>query len=102
MDYSKAFDTVKRKLLVDILQSLDVDQAELQLLTSHRCVDEYQTRSTTRMCGFPIFICLVYRNDYEGIRGYGGVIIGGTVVNNLRYIFYFLNLLCGISHGDLI
>ena len=32
MDYSNAFDTVKRKFLVDILQSLDVDQTELQLL----------------------------------------------------------------------
>ena len=33
-DYSKAFDTVKHKLLVNLLQSLDVDQAELRLLTS--------------------------------------------------------------------
>ena len=34
LTYSKAFDTVKHKLLVDQLQSLDVDQAELRLLTS--------------------------------------------------------------------
>ena len=34
IDYSKAFDTVKHKLLVDLLQSPDVDQAELRLLTS--------------------------------------------------------------------
>ena len=34
IDYSKAFDTVKHKLLVDLLQSLDVDQAELRLLIS--------------------------------------------------------------------
>ena len=33
-DYSKAFDTVKHKLLVDLSQSLDVDQAELRLLIS--------------------------------------------------------------------
>ena len=32
IDYHKSFDTVKHKLLVDLLQSLDVDQAELQLL----------------------------------------------------------------------
>ena len=37
IDYSKAFDTVKHKLLVDLLQSLDVDQAELRLLTSRYC-----------------------------------------------------------------
>ena len=34
INYSKAFDTVKHKLLVDLLQSRDVDQAELRLLTS--------------------------------------------------------------------
>ena len=35
IDYSKASDAVKHKLLVDLLQSLDVDQAELRLLISH-------------------------------------------------------------------
>ena len=46
-DYSKAFDTFKHTLLVDLLQSLDIDQAELRLLTSLywnqvavRCVDD--------------------------------------------------------------
>ena len=34
IDYSKAFDTVKYKFLVDLLQSLDVDQAELRLVIS--------------------------------------------------------------------
>ena len=34
IDYSKAFDTVKHKLLMDLLQSLDVDQAEIRLLSS--------------------------------------------------------------------
>ena len=34
IDYSKACDTVKHKLLLDLLQSLDVDQAELRLLIS--------------------------------------------------------------------
>ena len=37
------------------------------------------------MCGFPTCICLIYKNDYEGIRGHGGFRIGVTVVNNLRY-----------------
>ena len=32
IDYSKAFDRVKHKLLVDLLQSLDFDQAELRVL----------------------------------------------------------------------
>ena len=32
IDYSKALDTVIHKLLVDLLQSLDVDQVELRLL----------------------------------------------------------------------
>ena len=34
IDYSKAFDTAKHKLLLDPLQSLDVDQTELRLLIS--------------------------------------------------------------------
>ena len=34
INYSKVFDTVKHKLLVDILQSLDVDRTELRLLIS--------------------------------------------------------------------
>ena len=34
IDYSKAFDAVKHKWLVNLLQSLDVDQAELRLLIS--------------------------------------------------------------------
>ena len=34
IDYIKAFDTVKHKLLVELLQSLDVDQTELRLLIS--------------------------------------------------------------------
>ena len=41
IEYSKAFDTVKHKLLVDLLQSLDVDQAELRLLSVVvRCGDD--------------------------------------------------------------
>ena len=34
IDYSKAFDTVKHKLLMYLLQSLDVDLAELRWLIS--------------------------------------------------------------------
>ena len=75
IDYSKAFDTVKHKLLVDLLQSLGVDQAELWLLTSlylNQKVDKHQTTSMTRVCGFSTFIFLVCRNEYEENRGHGG------------------------------
>ena len=34
IDYSKAFDTVKHDLLVELLQSLDVDDADTRLLTN--------------------------------------------------------------------
>ena len=34
IDYSKAFDTVKHDLLVELLQSLDVDDADTLLLTN--------------------------------------------------------------------
>ena len=33
IDYSKAFDTVKHDSLVELLQSLDIDDADTQLLT---------------------------------------------------------------------
>ena len=39
---------------------------------SEMWVDEHQTRSATRVCGFSTFIYLVYRNDYDVIRGHGG------------------------------
>ena len=34
IDYSKAFDTVKHDSLVELLQSLDVDDADTRLLTN--------------------------------------------------------------------
>ena len=34
IDYSKAFDTVKHESLVELLQSLDVDNSETRLLTN--------------------------------------------------------------------
>ena len=86
VDYSKAFDTVKHKLLVDLLQSLDVDQAALRLLiniywnqtAAVRC-DDYISAWTSIKQGvrqgcvaLPPFIRLIYRNDFEGIMGHGG------------------------------
>ena len=37
IDYSKAFDTVKHDSLVELLQSLDVDDADTRLLTNLYC-----------------------------------------------------------------
>ena len=67
---------VKHKLLVDLLQALNIDQAELQLLTSLywnqtaavRC--DHDINEYDKGCGFSTFICLVYRSYYEGISGH--------------------------------
>ena len=48
-------------------------------------MDTHQTMSTTRVCGFSTFICFVYINYYEGIRGHVFFRIGGAVVNIQRY-----------------
>ena len=38
------------------------------------------------MCGFSAFICLVYRNIMRELEDMEGFRIGGTVVNNRRYV----------------
>ena len=83
IDYSKAFDKDNHTLLVDLLQSLDVDPAELGLLTSLywnqtaavRCDDDISAWMSIRQgvrqgCGFSTFICLIYGNDYEGFQNW--------------------------------
>ena len=99
IDYSKAFDTVKHKLLVDLLQSLDVDQAELRLLISLywnqtaavRCDDAISAwtsikqgvrqEGVTSPHSFALYTEIIMRElwDMKGLR------IGGIVVNNLSY-----------------
>ena len=99
IDYSKAFDTVKHKLLVDLLQSLVIDQAELRLLISLywnqtaavRCDDAISAwtsikQGVRQVCVaapnlFVLYTYMIMRElwDMEGFR------IGGTVVSNLRY-----------------
>ena len=99
VDYSNAFDTVKHKLLVDLLQPLDVDQAELRLLISLywnqtaavRCDDDISARTRIKQgvrqgvwllpILFTLYTEMIMRElwDMEGFK------IGGTIVNNLRY-----------------
>ena len=98
IDYSKMFDTVKHKLLVDLLLSLDVDQAERRLLmrlyrnqtAAVRCDDDISAcmnmeQGVRQGCVtsphlFSVYTYIIMRElgDMEGFR------IGGTVVNNLR------------------
>ena len=87
IDYSKAFDTVKHNLLVELLQSLDVDDADTQLLTNLywtqtaavRCdkdlsgMDEHQTRSMTGLCSISTLVRIVHRNDNERNRRHGRI-----------------------------
>ena len=99
IDYCKALDTVKHKLLVDLLQSLDVDEAELRLLTSLywnqiaavRCDEDISAWMSIKqgVCQgcvasphlYVFYTEMIIRElgDMDGFK------IGGTVVNNLRY-----------------
>ena len=99
IDYSKAFDTVKHKLLVYLLQSLDVDQTELRLLTSLycnqtaavRCDGDISTWMSIKQgvrqgCVASPHLFALYTE--MSMREYGdmdGFRIGGTVVNNRSY-----------------
>ena len=99
IDYSKAFDTVKHDWLVELLQSLDVDDTDTRILTNL-----YWTQTPTVQCDkdlsewmsitqgvrqgcvasphlFALYIEMIMREiaDMEGFR------ISGKVVNNLRY-----------------
>ena len=99
IDYSKAFDTVKHDSLVELLQSLGVDDAATRLLTNL-----YWTQTDAVQCDkdlsewmsikqgvrqgcvayphlFALYTKIIMREieDMEGFR------IGGQVVNNLRY-----------------
>ena len=99
IDYSKAFDTVKYKLLVDLLQSLDVDQTGLRLLifflnwnqtAAVRCDDDINAWTSIKQevrkgCVasphlFALYTEMIMRELWD-MEGFG---IGGIVVNNLR------------------
>ena len=99
IDYSKAFDAVKHKSLVELLQSLDVNKSETRLLTnlywkqtaSVRCGDNISEwldikQGVRQGCVaspylFALYTELIMRelDDMDGFR------IGSTVVNNFRY-----------------
>ena len=98
IDYSKAFDTVKSKLLVDLLQLFDVDKSELRLLTSLcwnqtatvRCDDDISVWISIKQRArqgcvasphlFASYTEMIMRELWDM-----GFIIVSTVVNNLRY-----------------
>ena len=99
IDYSKAFDTVKHDSLVELLQSLDVDEADTRLLTNLywtqtaavRCdkdMSEWKSINQGVRQGcvasphlFALNTEMIMREieDMEGFRN------GGKVVNNIRY-----------------
>ena len=98
-NYNKAFDTVKHMLLVDLLQSLDVDQTYIRLLISlywnqtaaMRRDDDISAWTSSQQGArqgcvaspdlFALYTGMIMKElgDMDGFR------IGGTVVNNLRY-----------------
>ena len=99
IDYSKAFDTVKHDSLVELLQSLDVDDADTRLLTNLywtqtaavRCdkdLSEWMSikQGVRQGCvASPHLFALYTEMIMREIEDMGGFRIGGKVVNNIRY-----------------
>ena len=96
IDYSKAFDTVKHDSLVELLQSLDVDDADTAsnkpvLDSSSRCdkdLSEWMSikQGVRQGCvASPHLIALYTEMIMREIEDMEGFRIGGKVVNNLRY-----------------
>ena len=98
IDYSKAFDTVKHDSWVELLQSLDVGDADTRLLTNL-----YWTQTATVRCDKDLSewmsikqgvrqgcvasphlfaLCTEMMREIEDMEGFR---IGGKVVNNIRY-----------------
>ena len=99
IDYSKAFNTVKHESLVELMQSLDVDDADTRLLTNLHWTQTFAVRCDKDLnewmsikqgvrqgCVasphlFALYTEMIMREieDMEGFR------ISGKVVNKLRY-----------------
>ena len=97
--YSKAFDTVKHESLVELLQSLDIAKSETRLLTNLywkqtaavRCGDDisellYIKQDVRQGCVVSTHLFALYTEMImRELDDMDGFIIGGTVVNNLKY-----------------
>ena len=62
IDYSKAFDTVKHDSLVEVLQSLDVDEADKRLLTNL-----YWTQTAAVRCDKDLSEWMSMKQEYDRV-----------------------------------
>ncbi len=99
IDYSKAFDTVKHEPLIDLLQSLDTDAHDIKLLANLYWNQQATVRHNGELSksmnikqgvrqgcvASPHLFALYTEMVMRSIDGKGGLKVGGTVINNLRY-----------------
>ena len=97
IDYSKAFDMVKHDSLVELLQSLDVDDAETRLLTHLYCTQTAAVRCDLSewmsikqgvrlgCVASPHLFALYTEMIMREIENMEGFQIDGKFINNLRY-----------------
>ena len=99
IDYSKAFDTVKHEPLINLLQSLDIDEHDIKLLSNLYWNQQAVVRHNGELSdpmnikqgvrqgcvASPHLFALYTEMIMRSIDGMGGLRVGGTVINNLRY-----------------
>ena len=99
IDESKAFDTVNRASLFDLLSSLDIESHDIKLLVNLywnqqaavRHNGEASESMNIKQCirqscvASPHLFALYTEMIMRNIEGKGGFRVGGTGINNLRY-----------------
>jgi len=99
IDYSKAFDTVRHEALIDLLQTVDVDNHDVRLLANLYWTQQAAVRHngdiSEWMCikqgvrqgcvASPHLFVLYTEMIMRSLDNMGGFRIGGKVINNLRY-----------------
>ena len=99
IDFNKAFDRVRHKRLLDMLQSLDLDGKDIRLIKNlywnQSAAIRYQNelgnftqikRGVRQGCVLsPDLFNLYSENIMRHLEDVGGLVIGGYTLNNLRY-----------------
>ena len=99
IDNSKAFDTVKHKPLIELLQSLDIDPQDVKLLASLYWNQQAAVRHNGKISesisikqgvrqgcvASPHLFVLYTEMTMRSIDDMEGIKMGGHVINNLRY-----------------
>ena len=99
IDYSKAFDTVSHDELISTLQKTTVDQNDIMVIKNLYWQQQTMIRLDTGLSDpvkikrgvrqgcvlSPVLFNLYTEHIFRNIEGIPGLIVGGNIINNLRY-----------------